>query len=505
VTTHEAGWAHAAGALDGPSWLRLPEDVNALHPLLWSSTARRNDDGALEVGGVDVRDLLATHNSPAYVLDEADFRARARAFRSAFADYDVFYAGKAFLCTTVARWIAEEGLSLDVCSGGELTVALRAGFDPARIGYHGNNKTFPELRRAVHAGVGRIIVDSFQEIERLTEIATEGSRHARSSLAGGSTTEEGSSLAGGSTTESIQVMVRVTAGVEAHTHEYIATAHEDQKFGFSITNGDAWRAVEQVLAAPGLELLGLHSHIGSQIFDSAGFEVAARRVLALQARISEELGVTLPELDLGGGFGIAYTTQDDPADPAQLATELSKIVEHECAALGIPEPRLSIEPGRAIVGPAMCTVYTVGTVKPVALDKGAVRTYVSVDGGMSDNIRTALYGADYSCTVASRASTAPPMLARVVGKHCEAGDIVVMDEFLPADVAPGDLIAVPGTGAYCRSMASNYNHALRPPVVAVRDGETAVLLRRETEDDLLATDMGADSGAPDPRTGAQRR
>jgi diaminopimelate decarboxylase len=448
VTTHEAGWAHAAGALDGPSWLRVPDDVNSLHPLLWSATARRTDDGGVEVGGVDLRDLLAEHNSPAYVLDEVDFRQRAKAFKDAFADYDVFYAGKAFLCTTVARWVQEEGLNLDVCSPGELTVALRAGVEPSRIGYHGNNKTYPELRRAVHAGVGRIVVDSFHEIERLAEIAgVEG--------------------------KSQNVMIRVTAGVEAHTHEYIATAHEDQKFGFSITNG-------------------------SQIFDSSGFEVAARRVLALQARISEELGVTLPEMDLGGGFGIAYTTQDDPSDPAQLATEMTKIVEHECRALGIPEPHLSIEPGRAIVGPSVCTVYTVGTVKRVALDGGAVRTYVSVDGGMSDNIRTALYGADYSCTVASRASEAPPVLARVVGKHCEAGDIVVMHEFLPADVSPGDLIAVPGTGAYCRSMASNYNHALRPPVIAVRDGQATVLLRRETEDDLLATDLGAtDPGATD--------
>jgi diaminopimelate decarboxylase len=282
----------------------------------------------------------------------------------------------------------------------------------------------------------------------------------------------------------------VTAGVEAHTHEYIATAHEDQKFGFSITGGDAFDAVRRVEAAPGLELLGLHSHIGSQIFDASGFEVAARRVLALQARISEELGLTLPEMDLGGGFGIAYTTQDDPSDPAQLATEMTKIVEHECRALGIPQPRLSIEPGRAIVGPAMCTVYEVGTVKQVALDGGASRTYVSVDGGMSDNIRTALYDADYSCTLASRESEAPPVLTRVVGKHCEAGDIVVKDEFLPSDLVPGDLVAVPGTGAYCRSMASNYNHALRPPVVAVRDGATRVVVRRETVDDLLATDVG---------------
>jgi diaminopimelate decarboxylase len=463
--THEAGWAHAPGALRGPSWLREPADPNALVPSLWSGTARKTD-GDLTVGGVALADLVAEFNTPAYVLDEEDFRARARAFRDAFADYDVFYAGKAFLCTTVASWVAEEGLSLDVCSSGELTVALRAGFDPARIGYHGNNKTYPELRRAVTAGVGRIVVDSFVEVERLAQVTADLGTTA-------------------------SVMVRVTAGVEAHTHEYIATAHEDQKFGFSITSGDALEAVRRVVAADGLELLGLHSHIGSQIFDSSGFEVAARRVLALHARVSGELGVTMPEMDLGGGFGIAYTTQDDPSDPAQLATEMTEIVEHECRALGIEQPRLSIEPGRAIVGPSMCTVYTVGTVKPVALDGGAVRTYVSVDGGMSDNIRTALYDADYSCTLASRASDAQPVLTRVVGKHCEAGDIVVKDEFLPADVAPGDLLAVPGTGAYCRSMASNYNHALRPPVIAVRDGVARVVVRRETEDDLLATDMGA--------------
>jgi diaminopimelate decarboxylase len=466
MRAHEAGWAHAEGGHRGPAWLREPDDVNALVPALWSATARKNDDGALEVGGVDLRDLVAEHGSPAYVLDEADFRARARSFREAFAGYDVYYAGKAFLCTTVARWVAEEGLSLDVSSNGELSVALRAGFDPARIGYHGNNKTRAELDRAVREGVGRIIVDSFWEIERLAEV----------------TAELGTTAA---------VMVRVTAGVEAHTHEYIATAHEDQKFGFSITSGDAFEAVRRVLAAPGLELRGLHSHIGSQIFDTSGFEVAARRVLSLHARVSAELGVEMPELDLGGGFGIAYTTQDDPSDPAQLANGITKIVEHECRAFEIAVPELSIEPGRAIVGPAMCTVYEVGTVKPVELDAGAVRTYVSVDGGMSDNIRTALYDADYSCTIASRRSDAAPVLGRIVGKHCEAGDIVVKDEFVPADLAPGDLMAVPGTGAYCRSMASNYNHALRPPVVAVKDGVATVVVRRETEDDLLRTDVGA--------------
>ncbi|TIC88779.1 diaminopimelate decarboxylase [Nocardioides sp. GY 10113] len=462
--THEAGWAHAPGALRGPAWLSAPADVNALVPQLWSSTAHKRD-GDLVIGGLAVADLVAEHNTPAFVLDEEDFRTRASAFRDAFAGWDVYYAGKAFLCTEVARWVDQEGLFLDVCSAGELTVALRAGVDPAKIGYHGNNKSIKELRRAVAIGLGRIIVDSVTEIERLEMITRDTGLTAR-------------------------VMVRVTAGVEAHTHEYIATAHEDQKFGLSITSGDAFEAVRRLSAAPGIELLGLHSHIGSQIFDASGFEVAARRVLGLHARVRDELGVTMPEMDLGGGFGIAYTTQDDPSTPKALAEAMRAIVAHECRALGVDEPRFSIEPGRAIVGPSMCTVYTVGTVKPVTLDAGAVRTYVSVDGGMSDNIRTALYDADYSATLAGRDSDAPALLARVVGQHCEAGDIVVRDEFLPADVAPGDLLAVPATGAYCRSMASNYNHALRPPVIAVRDGVARVVVRRETEDDLLATDVG---------------
>ncbi|TIC84090.1 diaminopimelate decarboxylase [Nocardioides sp. GY 10127] len=463
--THEAGWAHAPGALRGPSWLREPTDVDALVPQLWSATAAKDADGVLSVGGVSLPDLVAEHGSPAYVLDEADFRARAGAFRDAFADYAVYYAGKAFLCTAVARWIDQEGLCLDVCSGGELAVAERAGFPMERVGFHGNNKSRAELEAALRLGVGRIIVDSLDEVERLSALATAAGTTAR-------------------------VMIRVTAGVEAHTHEYIATAHEDQKFGLSISSGAALEAVRRVLAAPGLELRGLHSHIGSQIFASAGFEVAARRVLRLHAQVADELGTVMPEMDLGGGFGIAYTTQDDPATPATLAAELTAIVDGECAALGVARPHLSIEPGRAIVGPSMCTVYEVGTVKPVALDGGAVRTYVSVDGGMSDNVRTALYDADYSCTLAGRSSQAAPVLARVVGKHCEAGDIVVKDEFLPGDVVAGDLLAVPATGAYCRSLASNYNHALRPPVVAVRDGVARTLLRRETYADLLSTDVG---------------
>ncbi len=464
MRSHEAGALHADINQRGPAWLQAPPDPNVLVAHLWSVNAEKTD-GVLRVGGVDLRDLAREHGTPAYVLDEADFRGRARAFREAFSEYDVYYAGKAFMCTEVVRWIDQDGLFLDVCSGGELSVALRAGLAPARIGFHGNNKSIAELRRALEVGVGRVIVDSFEEIERLSGLATELGTQA-------------------------SVLVRVTAGVEAHTHEYIATAHEDQKFGFSILAGDAAEAARRVHRAPGLRLLGLHSHIGSQIFDTSGFEVATRRVLALQAEIGRELGEELAELDLGGGFGIAYTTQDDPADAAQLASELTKIVEHECRGVGLAVPRLSIEPGRAIAGPSTCTLYEVGTVKQVALDGGAVRAYISVDGGMSDNIRTALYDADYSCTLVSRRSQAPSTLSRVVGMHCEAGDIVVRDEFLPSDLVAGDLIAVPGTGAYCRSMASNYNHALRPPVVAVRDGQSRVLVRRETEADLLACDLG---------------
>ncbi|MFF1822578.1 diaminopimelate decarboxylase [Kribbella sp. NPDC058245] len=467
MRAHEAGALHAQAGHRAPPWLSAPRDVNDLVPQLWSSTAKKTAEGSLVVGGVDVRDLVAEHGSPAYVLDEDDFRSRARAFKNAFKDFDVYYAGKAFLSTTIVRWVMEEGLNLDVCSGGELAVALRAGADPKRLGFHGNNKSESELIRALEAGVGRIIADSLYEIDRLIVLARERNLVA-------------------------PVMVRVTAGVEAHTHEYIATAHEDQKFGFSITSGAAYEAVARVNEAPELELLGLHSHIGSQIFDSSGFEVAAKRVIALHARVSEELGVDMPELDLGGGFGIAYTTQDDPSDPAQLATEMGKIVEHECRAFEVDVPKVSIEPGRAIVGPAMCTVYSVGTVKEVELDNNAARTYVSVDGGMSDNIRAALYDADYSCTLANRYSDTTPTLARVVGKHCESGDIVVKDEFLPSDVGPGDLIAVPGTGAYCRSMASNYNHVPRPPVIAVKDGQTRIVVRRETEDDLLRLDMGVE-------------
>jgi len=465
MRTHEAGALHGDFSALSPAWLGVPDDVNALLPQLWASNVERADTGALHLGGLSVEKLAAEFGTPAYILDEDDFRARCRAWTEAFEGADVFYASKAFCSKAVLRAAAEEGLFVDVCTAGELAVALAAGLDPARLGLHGNNKSLAELHQAIELGVGRIVADSFTEIERLNTIAGELGKRPN-------------------------VMVRVNVGVEAHTHEFIATAHEDQKFGFSLAGGDAYEAARRVLAAEHLELVGLHSHIGSQIFDTAAFEISAARVVRLHAKLQTDHDVALPELDLGGGFGMAYTTQDDPQSPAVIAAALRGIVDEECAAAGIDVPRLSFEPGRALIGPAVFTLYEVGTVKPVELSLGASRLYVSVDGGISDNIRTALYDATYSATLASRSSTATPALARVVGKHCESGDIVVKDEFLPADIAPGDLIAVPGTGAYCRSMGSNYNHVPRPPVVAVRGGEARVILARETVDDLLRLDLG---------------
>ncbi len=464
-SAHPAGPRHAE-VLPTDGVGSAPADLNALDPLVWPQNFRRRDDGVCTLAGLDVRDLAAEFGTPAYLLDEADFRSRARAYAESFAGSDVFYAGKAFLCGAVARWVAEEGLGLDVCSAGELAIALRAGFPTERIAFHGNNKSSAELATALDAGVGRIVVDSFAEIVRLADLARERGVRAR-------------------------VQVRVTVGVEAHTHEFIATAHEDQKFGFSLAGGAAAEAVRRILMLPSLELVGLHSHIGSQIFDTDGFEVAASRLVGLASAIRDEHGVELPELDLGGGLGIAYTSDDDPADVSAMAKSLVAIVERACASAGLAVPRLSVEPGRAIAGPGTVTLYEVGTVKPVAVGSGgATRAYVSVDGGMSDNIRTALYDAAYTAALVSRASDAPPALSRLVGKHCESGDIVVRDLYLPADIAPGDLVAVAATGAYCRSMASNYNLLGRPPVVAVRDGQARVIVRRETDEDLARLDVG---------------
>jgi diaminopimelate decarboxylase len=433
--------------------------VGALDPQVWPRSARRVD-GELTVGGRRVTELAREHGTPLFVLDEEDFRGRAAEFAGAFADADVHYASKAFLCGQVARWIAADGLHLDACSGNELALALAAGFPAERIALHGNNKSLPELRLAVDAGIGHIVVDSFDEIDRLVPLA------AARVEAGGS---------------AVPVLIRATVGIEAHTHEFIATAHEDQKFGFSLATGDALTAAVRVIREPALRLAGLHSHIGSQIFDTAGFEAAAHRVVGLLGQIHQATGELLGELNLGGGFGIAYLADDDPVSPGDVAAKLRSVVAAECAALGLPVPRLAVEPGRAIAGP--------GT--------PAVRNYVSVDGGMSDNIRTALYDADYTCVLANRTSDAPPALCRVVGKHCESGDILVRDLWLPSDVAPGDLLAVAATGAYCWSMASNYNYLLKPPVVAVRDGVATEIVRRQTLSDVFALDaVLADVPAP---------
>ena len=457
---HPAGPRHA-DVLPADHPPAPPADLNALHPAIWPRGAQRRG-GVLTLGGVDVRDLAAEFGTPVFVTDEQDVRERCREYMDAFgADAQVYYASKAFCSRAVLRWVTEEGLGVDVCTGGELETALSAGVDPAMITLHGNNKLPAELARAVAVGIGHVVVDSYEEIARLAYYAEQAGARPR-------------------------VLVRVTTGVEAHTHEFMATAHDDQKFGFSLASGAADEAVRRVLALPQLEFAGLHSHIGSQIFDTAGFEVAAHRVVELAARIQAEHGVAVSELDLGGGFGIAYTPEDDPPEVKSLAAGLRAIVTAQCAAFGLPAPRLTIEPGRGIVGPSTVTLYEVGTIK----DVDGIRTYVSVDGGMSDNIRTALYDAAYTCVLASRFSAAPAMLSRVVGRHCESGDIVVRHCYLPSDLAPGDLLAVAATGAYCWSLASNYNHLPRPGVVAVGDGPAREIVRRETLDDLLRLDVG---------------
>ncbi len=457
-----------------PSWLRVPADANALPAGVWPEGSGRAPDGVLNFGGVPATELAARFGTPLYVMDEDDVRAHARrtlaAFRDAAAAHGVqarvYYAGKAFLSTEVVRWVTAEGLAVDVCTGGELAVALSAGADPSRLGFHGNNKSVAELENALDVRIGSIVIDSLDELERLAALVE---RRLESDDA------------------FVQpVLLRVNSGVHAETHDFLATAHEDQKFGFTLQ--DAPAVATRVRATPGLLLAGLHCHIGSQIFGTAGFEESASRIVDLHAALS--MDGPLPVLNLGGGFGIAYTSADDPTPIEVLAAGIVDAVARECAAHGIPVPDLAFEPGRAIVGRAGVTLYEVGTTKSVDLGEGATRLYVSVDGGMSDNARPALYGAQFSARIASRTSDAEPALVRVVGRHCESGDIVVDHEYLPADVSPGDLLAVPATGAYCFSLASNYNYVPRPPVVAVRGGQARIIVRGETIDDLLSRDVG---------------
>jgi diaminopimelate decarboxylase len=471
VNAHPAGPRHAEARRqsDSPPRPQSAEDLLRLAPNVWPDNVARDEAGVTSIAGVAVTDLAQEYGTPLFVIDEDDFRLRCREIAAAFGGgANVHYAAKAFLCSDVARWIDEEGLSLDVCTGGELAVALYANFPPERITFHGNNKSVPELTAAVKAGVGHIVLDSMTEIDRLDAVADEAGVVQ-------------------------DVFVRLTVGVEAHTHEFISTAHEDQKFGLSVASGAAAAAVSRLFATDHLRLVGLHSHIGSQIFDVAGFELAARRVIGLLQEIVAEFGVEktsqISTVDLGGGLGISYLAPDDPPPVAELAAKLSAIVRDESAAVGLPTPKLVVEPGRAIAGPGTITLYEVGTVKDVDVSATAHRRYVSVDGGMSDNIRTALYGAQYDARLVSRLSDAPAVRARIVGKHCESGDIVVRDVWVPGDLGPGDLLGVAATGAYCYSLSSRYNMIGRPAVVAVRAGRARLILRRETVDDLLSLEV----------------
>jgi len=435
---------------------------------MWSSSVTTGAE--LSITGITAKTLAKDFGTPTFFIDEADFRERALAWDRALKDAfganagTVYYASKAFICTEVARWIKDIGIGIDVSTGGEMAVALAGSIDPSKIEVHGNNKSLGEIEKAISVGVESIVIDSLYEIERVAAAAQKAGKVQR-------------------------VLLRITPGIQAHTHESIATAHEDVKFGFSIASGAAWSAITAVRTHASLELRGVHAHIGSQIFGYKSFEILSERLISLLAQYRDEFKSELPELDLGGGYGIAYLPGDVTVNPSDAMNALAAAVTKNCAAHNLQIPRVSIEPGRAIVGPTMFTLYEVGTVKDVTLENGSHRRYISVDGGMSDNIRPSLYGAEYTTILANRTSTAPHVSSRLVGKHCETGDIVIREIDLPDDIVPGDLLAVPATGAYGRSMASNYNHVPRPPVVAVKDGKARVIVRRETEADLLGLDI----------------
>ena len=419
---------------------------------LWPAGTRLVDGGDLSVAGVPVTQLAARFGTPCQVLDETEVRRRARAFRAALPDAEVVFAGKALPIRSVFRWLAEEGLSLDVCSAGELAVARSIGFPAERILLHGNVKTPEDLKAALAYRVGRIVIDSFDEIEQLGAIAPVAQ----------------------------DVLIRVTPGVDAHTHRAITTGVDDQKFGFSLASGAALAAVERVIGQPSLRLVGLHCHIGSQVCQVAAYEETVRRMVGLIAAVRERHGVTLEQLDIGGGFAVPYVDGDPSFDMTGFAYRIRCALAYECARYRLPVPRLLVEPGRSIVANAGITLYRVITVKD---------RFVAVDGGMSDNPRPALYGARYTVRLVGRHSRARHRPVTVVGRHCEAGDILAEDLPLPADVRAGDLLAVPVTGAYHHALSSNYNLVCRPPIVGVVAGVARLLVRRETEEDLLRRDL----------------
>ena len=430
---------------------------------LLPATAAVSADGRLSVGGCDLGRLAERFGTPLFVYDEAHLRARCREYVAAFGADGVAYAGKAFLCRAMVRLVAEEGLHLDVATGGELHVALSAGFPAARIIFHGNNKSEEELAAALAAGVGRIVADSFAELDRLEALVKGGLKPPR-------------------------VLLRVTPGVEAHTHEYIETGTEDSKFGFPVRPGDALEAAKRVAASPHLELAGLHCHIGSQIHVLQSYALAAAVVVTLAAEVEAAAGPgSVRELNLGGGLGIAYHDGDEPPPVADYADVLRRAVDDAVADVGLSHrPALLVEPGRSIAAAAGVTLYRVGTIKEIA----GVRTYVAVDGGMSDNARPATYGADYEAFLPERVAAERSLVVTVAGKHCEQGDLLVRNATLPADLAVGDLLCTPATGAYGYAMASNYNKVPRPAIVFVAGGDARLVVRRETVDDLLRLEEG---------------
>jgi diaminopimelate decarboxylase len=433
-----------------------------IDPAIWPLTAGVDDLGRLCVGDVPLTDIADEFRTPAYVLDESDFRHRLTRYRTTLHNAETVYAAKALLTTTVARWVAEEGAGVDVSSGGELATALAGGVDPARIIMHGNAKSLDELNDAAEVGVGRVVVDSLIEIAYLS---CEVRRPQR-------------------------VLIRVTPDIDIHGHAAVTTGVNDQKFGFTLAGGHAAEAVKRILHQPLLELVGLHCHIGSQITDPALYGEAIRRMIAAMADIRATHGVILHELNIGGGHGIPYITGDPELDLAELADVIDDALDWACASERFPRPRIVIEPGRAVSARAGVTLYRVASVK----SQSGGRTFVAVDGGMSDNPRVALYGAKYTVALANRHSLGPTNIVTVAGRHCESGDEIARDIELPADVHPGDLLAVAGTGAYQHSMASNYNMVGRPPIIAVRRGEAREIVRRETTADMLARDLGWSGG-----------
>jgi len=437
-------------------------DFNDLPAHVWPRCAKREEDGVVTIAGVPLPEIAAEYGTPVVVIDEDDFRSRCRDMAAAFlAPGNVHYASKAFLTRRVARWVDEEGLALDVASENELRIALAADFPPERITVHGNNKSDEFLRLCVESKVGHVVIDSHQELAQLEAVAKQAGVKQ-------------------------DVFVRVKPGVDAHTHEFIATSHEDQKFGISLATGDALSAATAAIASEWLELTGLHCHVGSQVFDAEGFKLAAERVLGLYAEIWKTQGVALGYLDLGGGYGIAYMPGESPLDVNAVARDLLAAVQGVADELGIAAPTVVVEPGRAIAGPSAVTVYTAGVIKDVDTSYTTSRRYIAVDGGMSDNIRPSLYGALYDARVVNRFTDGALTDTRLVGSHCESGDILVEEASWPDDIAPGDLIALAATGAYCYSMASNYNAFGRPAVVSVRGGEVTPMVRRETVEDLIA-------------------